>query len=317
MIDTNQSLEEVQEKFRDFYEKELKNDIVFIERLREKYLKSLHTRSVVCVLLAIIALTGIFLLKLDIKNNFELFYLFILMFCWLQTYLHLRYLREYKSKYKNIIMNKICSFLQVFEYVKKIDKKSLKKILIESRLFDEASFFDMFCCDDFFVGKYRDAFVFIADGGYNGFRGVWILLVRNVSLSGRIIVHEKGISHSKGLTVAGRLEQTKDLIKLSSVDEVLQKNWNIYTSDQFEANYLLTPTFLERIEEIKHSFCGLGIELSFWQNKLLIAVNTVEDEFEFCSMQKSALDYDDKRKMMVQFYTILSAMDNLLGNDRT
>lgn len=92
-------------------------------------------------------------------------------------------------------------------------------------------------------------------------------------------------------------------------DVVFDKNWNVRSSDQIEARYVLTPALMERMLEIKKRFRGRKIEFSFWDNKVLIAVHTNKDMFETTSLFSSALKYRKVQEVIAQFYSVFSAVD--------
>lgn len=100
-------------------------------------------------------------------------------------------------------------------------------------------------------------------------------------------------------------------------DVVFGKNWDVETTDQIEARYVLSPAFMERMLEVKKCFKGREIEFSFWDNKLLIAVHTGKDMFETTSLFESALNYRKVREVVTQFYSVFSVVDLLLGQKGT
>ena len=96
-------------------------------------------------------------------------------------------------------------------------------------------------------------------------------------------------------------------------DVVFDKHWNVESTDQIEARYVLTPAFMERMLEVKKRFKGNKIEFSFWNNKVLIAVHTGKDMFETTSLFTPALDYRKVQEVVTQFYSVFSVADVLLG----
>lgn len=99
-------------------------------------------------------------------------------------------------------------------------------------------------------------------------------------------------------------------------DVEFDKHWNVESTDQIEARYVLTPAFMERMLEVKRRFNGKEIEFSFWDNKVLIAVHTNKDMFETTSLFKSALDYRKVQEVVAQFYSVFSVADVLLNKSK-
>lgn len=89
------------------------------------------------------------------------------------------------------------------------------------------------------------------------------------------------------------------------------KNWNVLTTDQIEARYILTPTFMEKIDAVKKLFHGQHIDFCFYENKLLMAVHTRKDMFETTFLFTPALDYHKVREVVSQLYSIFSVIDVL------
>ena len=99
-------------------------------------------------------------------------------------------------------------------------------------------------------------------------------------------------------------------------DVVFDKHWNVESTDQIEARYVLTPAFMERMLTVKKRFKGNKIEFSFWNNKVLIAVHTGKDMFETTSLFTPALDYRKVQEVVAQFYSVFSVADVLLNKSK-
>ena len=89
------------------------------------------------------------------------------------------------------------------------------------------------------------------------------------------------------------------------------RNWNVLTDNQVEARYVLTPVFMEQIDEIKHLFHGHSIDFSLFDNKLLIAVHTRKNLFETTFLFSPALSYHKVREVVSQLHSIFSVIDIL------
>lgn len=89
------------------------------------------------------------------------------------------------------------------------------------------------------------------------------------------------------------------------------KKWNVLTDNQVEARYILTPVFMEKMEEIKHLFHGKSIDFSFFDNKMLIAIHTRKNLFETTSLFSQALSYHKVREVVSQLHSIFSVIDVL------
>lgn len=102
-------------------------------------------------------------------------------------------------------------------------------------------------------------------------------------------------------------------VKLEAIS--FNKKWEVLTSNQIEARYILTPIFMEKINDVKKLFHGKHIDFGFFDNKLLLAVHTNKDLFETTSLFSSALDYTKVREVVGQLHSIFSVID-ILGEQK-
>ena len=119
---------------------------------------------------------------------------------------------------------------------------------------------------------------------------------------------------------APRCSVQQQEIKMANVkleDCVFEKKFEVFSTDQVEARYLLTTAFMERILEVKKRFHGKKIQLSFFDNKLLIAVDTSKDMFETTSLFGTTARYGRMRDVVGQFHSIFSVIDLLKLNQKT
>lgn len=98
-------------------------------------------------------------------------------------------------------------------------------------------------------------------------------------------------------------------VNLESID--FSKKWSVLTSNQIEARYILTPIFMEKINNVKKLFHGKDIDFGFFNSKLMIAVHTSKDLFETTSLFTPALDYAKVREVVSQLYSIFAVIDLL------
>ena len=98
-------------------------------------------------------------------------------------------------------------------------------------------------------------------------------------------------------------------VKLEAIS--FNKKWHVLTSDQVEARYILTPIFMEKINDIKRLFHGRHIDFGFFDSKLMIAAHTRKNLFETTSLFTPALDYAKVREVVSQLYSIFAVIDVL------
>ena len=63
-------------------------------------------------------------------------------------------------------------------------------------------------------------------------------------------------------------------------DSKFNKKFNVYSSDEVEARYLVTPAFMERLNSLKTAFGTKNIKCSFFEDKFMVVISTKNDLFE-------------------------------------
>jgi len=97
--------------------------------------------------------------------------------------------------------------------------------------------------------------------------------------------------HSKG-----------DLVKLENPE--FEKKFVVYSGDQQEARYILTPKMMEKIVNIKNKSEG-NLHLSFKGNKIFVAISHSRDLFE-PSIWSNSLKYKDVKNIYNTLNSIFS-----------
>ena len=84
-----------------------------------------------------------------------------------------------------------------------------------------------------------------------------------------------------------RLKKTKPLNKVNLEDPKFGKKFDVYSSDQIEARFWVTPAFMERFQNLKTVFNAKKAKCSFYDNKIMIAIDTNKNVFEIGEMYKT------------------------------
>lgn len=92
-----------------------------------------------------------------------------------------------------------------------------------------------------------------------------------------------------------------NLTKLEDVE--FNKKYDIYTDDEVEARYLLTTSFMERLKNMKTAFRTEKIRCSFYNQYLLIRLESKKDLFSICSLFKKV---DDSKQFFTLYEEIIS-----------
>ena len=64
-------------------------------------------------------------------------------------------------------------------------------------------------------------------------------------------------------------------------DTIFNDKFRVFMDDKVEARYLLTPTFMRRLYELKEKFAGkMGLSAAFMDDKFYLFLNGAKNKFE-------------------------------------
>ena len=86
------------------------------------------------------------------------------------------------------------------------------------------------------------------------------------------------------------------------------KKFNVYSSDQVEARYLVTPSFMERFKNLNTAFGAKKAKCSFFGDEVMFAISTNKNLFEIGSIFKSL----ENPGSINEFYNELSSILNMV-----
>lgn len=110
------------------------------------------------------------------------------------------------------------------------------------------------------------------------FRGLFFIADFNKNFSGRTYLWSERNPQINFLTkLFSSFAWNLEKIKLESVE--FEKRFIVYSSDQVEARYILTPSFMERIVRLQQ-LMGEGTSLSFVNTNIHVAVPIKDELFE-------------------------------------
>ena len=169
--------------------------------------------------------------------------------------------------------------------------------------------FDKEVYDDVFIGKHKNVKFDIVETKLTKgsgreketvFKGVIIVLDMNKNFKGNTIIRPDTILHKSPFA---------NLRHTTLEDVVFEKKFDVYTDDEVEARYLITTAFMERLNNIKVTFEANNISCAFYQNKLLIGIDTQKDLFSLCSLFKPVDDAKQYYQMFEEILSIIKLID--------
>lgn len=112
----------------------------------------------------------------------------------------------------------------------------------------------------------------------------------------------------------GGLGKSGERAKLE--DPAFEKRFDVYTDDQVECRYLLTPTFMERLVKVDDSFGG-GLEAAFSAENFLMAIRSNHNWFEAVGQSADLRDPSAIVSMVKDVTMLFDLVDDLNLNAKT
>ena len=165
--------------------------------------------------------------------------------------------------------------------------------------------------DDCFSGSYRNVKYRIEElwaekGNVTVFQGVVILLEMNKKFKGNTVIRLNGILN---------YPDNFDLHRTVLEDIEFEKKFDVYTDDDVEARYLITPTLMERLKNMRVAFHADSVSAAFYDDRFFIALSTRKDLFSIGKLTKPLYDYKQFITMFEELYSIF-ALINYFKLDR-
>ena len=174
--------------------------------------------------------------------------------------------------------------------------------------------YDITESDDIFTGTYKEVPIEINEVCYKEVRytssggrtrkyentvfdGVVITLGMNKNFKGQTVVAPNSLLHSSPVP---------NLVHTTLEDTKFEKTFDVYTTDEVEARYLLTPSFMERLVNIKTAFKSDKLSCAFYLDKLFISIDTRRDMFVLGSLLKPT---NDKKQFFTMFEEVTSIIE--------
>lgn len=164
--------------------------------------------------------------------------------------------------------------------------------------------------DDIFYGKHRDVNFEIVESEFDigsgknrrtVFNGVIVKLDMNKNFKGKTVIRPDSVFHT---TPSAALRHT------TLEDVVFEKKFDVYTDDEVEARYLITPSFMERLNNMKVAFDADKVSCAFYEQYLFVALHTSKDLFSLCSLIKPVNDGKQFFQMFEEILSIIKLIDH-------
>lgn len=206
--------------------------------------------------------------------------------------------KNFENKIKTHIMPTVCNSFPKLSWVPGLylDFTMLKNSFLLNN-------YDSFESDDIFKGQFKDVNFDIIESKFTSgsgknratiFEGVIIKLDMNKNFTGNTVIRPNTLLHSS----------PSPILKHTELEDInFEKKFDVFTDDEVEARYLITPSFMERLNEMKVAFKADKVSCAFYNKYLFVALQTPEDLFSICSLFKKV---DDPKQFFTMFEEILS-----------
>ncbi len=300
-------------KFREFYKKDLYKYFSDLEKLRKCFLFWIILGSIIAI--AVVT----YIIYSTAQTSLFILYLFVL--CGINITV-----KAYKDKVKKKILPKLLRFVGDFRIT---EDKNVFEYIKTLKLFNE---FNSQYCDDRIKGKYKLLDVDIAEirlkkvtghGKHRRehyvFSGLLIKVPCKKRFSGFTIVKYKGphklvkdfslnpfggikISVNSGYSSQG------DVVMLE--DPEFNKLYEVRSSDQVEARYLITTAFMTRMINVANKGFGGSVSVSFENGYVHLAVESSKDWFEV-PILKPADEISNYKAIVLEIKELMKIIDSL------
>ncbi len=224
--------------------------------------------------------------------------------------------RQYVKRYKEIAMPLIATLLGNFTY--RVDGKIPSSILTESKV---APHYDRYKGEDYFEGEYKGVDVLLSEiklerrhrdsKGRTRYRTVFKGLAIVISLKNKRFYGHTIVDKNKGRIGEFFKEKSSSMRRADLVDPEFEKTFDVYTTDQVEARYLLDPAMIERFKTLQLYYNGDDIRAAFFDDALLMLIRSDYNYFEPEGVDVPATDLRSLILMKQEVEEVLSLVDCL------
>lgn len=134
----------------------------------------------------------------------------------------------------------------------------------------------------------------------SGRRSDWVTLFEGMMVE--IVFNQKSFhGHTlivpNGGVLSSLRRSNRGLERAKLEDPLFEDMFDVYSSDQVEARYLLTPSFMERIRRLSGLFKGKPLHIAFVNGRLLFALDVREPLFEVSDISAPLSENETLAKM--------------------
>ena len=151
------------------------------------------------------------------------------------------------------------------------------------------------------------------------FQGFFIRLEMNKNFKGRTVVFNQalGVNRSWFLGFGQKRLGSTPNQQVVLEDPEFNSKYQVFSDNQVEARYLLTPAFMERLKTLRQNLGANYLECSFIENEVLIKVSTNHNYFEPENIYNPPLFIDAINTIFTEIYVIYDIIEHLKLHEET
>ena len=298
------------EKYRKDFEKKYFNEVIPALEVFEGERKNSFTLALLSAIpLALIGIvSSFFVYKYKDGLNFSISMIILGML----AYHTIK--KKFENKLKEKVMPTVCSCFENLIWTKTPPNSMDDGIYKRINLIPE---YNTIKSDDCFKGSYNDTgysieeFTAIYGSGKHRttvFKGAVVTIRMHKPFNGRTVITSNSMFHHS---------PSRELHHTELEDVEFEKKFDVYTDDDVEARYLITPSLMERLNNMKLAFRADKISVSFYNSKIYIALHTNKDLFSIGSLKKQVCDYEQFNTMFDEIYSIVKLIDYFKLDQKT
>ena len=305
MADTTISYSQIRNDFMTKYRKEILPIALKYEAERKMYKRNGRFFTFIFILLALICYSFglIFEFPECVKELIPtLVGVFLSMAFGSKVFLK----KYFENKLKAKIMPIVCSCFDNLHWNEGFYQDSY--LILDSNL---VSNFNQETYDDIFTGSFKDVNFEIIEAKFKYkdtkdnkitvFQGVIVKLDMNKKFNGHTVIRPNKFAH---FSPASHLRHT------TLEDVMFEKNFDVYTNDEVEARYLITPSFMERLNNMKTAFKAASVSCAFYENHLFIGLHVIDDLFSIGNLNVPLDDANQYFQMYDEILSIVKLIDH-------
>lgn len=310
-----------QYNFQEHYNKEIFPLVLDFERKRIKALESFRLYFVIAIIISIliVIISHKIISYYNVTNKQSLEGAFYLVCISIFSVITLSYLPliNYRNAVKDFIFPKIFSFFgpdYTYQRFAVIDYNKLQSTAI-------MPICNFYNSEDLVTGIYKNVGIELYEltlkydehkRNKTQFKGLIIQLTMNKNFKGHTI-----IKNDRGALVNFLSSTSSSLEKVRLEDSRFEGEFDVFSTDQVESRYLLTPAFMERFRKLKAVSRSPQIEAAFLNNNLILKISLNYNRFEPSSILQPATFEDDIKILISEMSLIFEIIDVLKLNEKT